>query len=155
MRTLLACICLLTVSPAFAATDEETVAHRSVLDLAGAFANDGFKLRDGAYDAILKPGQATVIQVNLYAGNQYWFAASTADAKSTVSLSVFDENGKPVKYEPYSNPATAKEGSLDEASSGTNRVAAGFSPDSSGPYYLRIANTSDAPATCCLIYSYK
>jgi hypothetical protein len=121
-------------------TDAEVTAHQSVLDLAGAFTNDGFKLRDGDYAGNLKPGQATVIQVNLYAGNQYWFSAATSDPKTMLSISVYDENGKLVQTDPYSN---------------ANRVAAGYAPDTSGPYYVRIAGPADSAATYCLIYSYK
>jgi hypothetical protein len=120
-------------------TDAETAAHAAVLDLAGAFTNDGFKLRDGDYAGALKTGQAVVIEVNLYAGNQYWFSVATADPKTAVSINLYDESGKLVKTNPYSDP---------------NRAAAGFSPDISGPYYVRIANAG-AAATYCLIYSYK
>jgi hypothetical protein len=122
-----------------AETDDEVAAHRSVLDLAGAFTNDGFKMRDGDFAGTLKAGQAAVIQVNLYAGNQYWFSVSTADPKTNVSVNLYDESGKLVKTDPYTN---------------ANRAAAGFAPDASGPYYVRIASPG-APATFCLIYSYK
>jgi hypothetical protein len=121
-------------------TDAEVAAHRQVLDLAGAFTNDGFKLRDGEYAGTLKAGQAALIQVNLYAGNQYWFSAATADPKTMVSIDLYDETGKLVKTDPYTN---------------ANRAAAGFAPETSGPYYIRIADTAEADATYCLIYSYK
>ena len=125
---------------AIADTDAEVTAHQSVLDLAGAFTNDGFKLRDGDYSGALKKGDATLVEVNLYAGNQYWFSVATSDPKTMVSISVYDETGKLVKTDPYTN---------------ANRSAAGFAPDTSGPYYIRITNTVDADATYCLIYSYK
>jgi hypothetical protein len=120
-------------------TDAETSAHEAVLDLAGAFTNDGFKLRDGDITGTLKTGEATVIQVNLYAGNEYWFSVATADPKTTVSISLYDEGGKLLKTNPYSDP---------------HRAAAGYAPDTSGPYYVRVANAG-AAATYCLIYSYK
>ena len=120
--------------------DAGVAAHRSVLDLAGAFTNDGFKLRDGVFTGTLKPGQAALIQVNLYAGNQYWFSVATADPKTMVSINLYDETGKLVKTDPYTN---------------ANRAAAGFAPESSGPYYVRLANADDVAATYCLIYSYK
>jgi hypothetical protein len=124
---------------AAAPTDDEVAAHAAVLDLAGAFTNDGFKLRDGDYAGTLKTGQVVVIQVNLYAGNEYWFSVATADPKTTVSISLYDEAGKLLKTNPYTDP---------------HRAAAGFSPDVSGPYYVRIADPGPA-ATYCLIYSYK
>jgi hypothetical protein len=122
-----------------AATDAETAAHAAVLDLAGAFTNDGFKLRDGDYAGSLEPGKATVIQVNLYAGNEYWFSVATADLKTAVTISLYDETGKLLKTQPYTDP---------------HRAAAGFSPEVSGPYYVRVANAGP-PATYCIVYSYK
>jgi hypothetical protein len=141
-------------------TDPEVAAHRAALDLAGAFTNDGFKLRDGAYYATVKGGQSTVVQVNLYAGNQYWFTVSGGDSKSTFAVSVYDETGKLVKTDSYTSPAdvTAKSAAPtnpDPDANGTNRAAAGFAPEAGGPYYIRIANSAGAPATYCLIYSYK
>jgi hypothetical protein len=121
-------------------TDAEVAAHAAVLDLAGAFTNDGFKLRDGDHAGMLKPGETALIQVNLYAGNQYWFSVATADPKTTVTIDLYDETGKLVKTDPYAN---------------ANRAATGFAPDASGPYYVRVANPAETAATYCLIYSYK
>jgi hypothetical protein len=120
-------------------TDAEVAAHAAVLDLAGAFTNDGFKLRDGVYAGMLKAGQSVVIQVNLYAGNEYWFAVAAAEPKTPISINLYDETGKLLNTNPY----------LD-----AHRAAAGFSPDTSGPYYVRIA-APGAAAAYCLIYSYK
>ena len=130
-----------TVQPLDAASDDGQVAARNVAsDLAGAFSNDGFKLRDGAWVGELVPHKSRLIQVNLYAGNQYWFSlGATPEAKKLV-VSVFDEAGKPLPSEPFSDNA---------------RAAAGFAPEVSGPYYIRIEETEGAPASFCLMYSYK
>lgn len=139
MKPILLVIALLSAS-VFGVTDDETVAaRRSALDLAGAWSNDGFKLRDGFASGALKAGESKLIRVNLYAGNQYWFTAAAPKAKK-ISVQVFDENGKPATFEPYENE---------------NRAAAGFSPAASGPYVVRItAKEGDAPAFA-LVYSYK
>ncbi len=81
-----------------------------------------------------------VVAVNLYSGNAYWFTASTGQKVEKLKVSVFDDTGKPVSYLPYQ--------------SGT-RAAAGFSPDASGLYYVKVALEEGQPATFCLIYSYK
>ncbi len=114
-------------------------AHEAVLDLAGAFTNDGFKLRDGDYSGTLQAGQSVLVQVNLYAGNEYWFAVATSDPKAPIAVDVYDETGKLLKTNPYTD---------------AHRAAAGYSPDNSGPYYVRVVNLG-ATATYCLIYSYK
>ncbi|MEA3189317.1 MAG: hypothetical protein QOD99_3147 [Chthoniobacter sp.] len=123
-----------------AGTDNETAARKAVLDLAGAFSNDGFKLRDGNFTGAIQPKQSVIVQVNLYAGNEYWFSVGANDKAKKLGLTIYDETGKPQTSEPYQ----------DES-----KTAAGFSPEASGPYYVRIEETAGEPANFCLIYSYK
>lgn len=123
-----------------AATDDEVTARRVVIGLAGAFSNDNFKLRDGNLTGTIQPKQSVLLEVNLYAGNQYWFSVGGTDAAKRLLVTVFDESGKPVAVEPYQD---------------AGRAAAGFAPEVSGPYYVRIQETEGKPATFCLIYSYK
>lgn len=123
-----------------AETDKEVAARKNALDVAGAFSNDGFKLRDGHWCGIIEPGKPLLVQVSLYAGNEYWFSlGATAEAKK-VAVSVYDETGKPLPFDPWSQGGTA---------------AAGFAPEASGPYYVKIEALEGTPATFCLLYSYK
>src|SRR5215210_930590 len=131
---------LLHSIPVHAATDDEVTARKVVLDLAGAFSNDGFKLRDGTFTGTIRPKENVVIQVNLYAGNQYWFSLGATDKAKKLLVTVFDESGKQVQTEPYQDDA---------------RAAAGFAPETSGPYYVRLQEVEGEPASFCLIYSYK
>lgn len=121
-------------------SDKEISARKAALDLAGAFANDGFKLRDGHWTGSFAAAKASVIQVNLFAGNQYWFSLGATDSAKKLSVTVFDETGKPLAYEPYQEGATA---------------AAGFSPTVSGPYLIKVEELEGEPASFCLLYSYK
>ncbi len=127
-------------SPLRAASDEEVSSRKLALEVAGAFSNDGFKLRDGNWGGKFAPGKAALIQVNLYAGNQYWFTAASTEAAKKVAVTVFDENGKPVATEPYSDTSVA---------------AAGFAPVNSGPYYVKVELVEGTPTAFCLIYSYR
>ncbi len=129
-------------APARAAeeSDDEVNARKVALDLAGAFSNDGFKLRDGHWMGSFAPGKGAVIQVNLFAGNEYYFSLGATSKAKKVSVSVFDETGKPIAYEPYQEGASA---------------AAGFSPDVSGPYLIKVEEVEGAAAAFCLLYSYK
>jgi hypothetical protein len=133
---------LLAFAPAFAAekSDDEVNARKVALDLAGAFSNDGFKLRDGHWTGSIAPGKGGVIQVNLFAGNEYWFSLGTTAKAKKVSVSIFDETGKPIEYEPYQEGASA---------------AAGFAPDASGPYLIKVEELEGEPSVFCLLYSYK
>jgi len=82
-----------------AETDSEVQARKAALDVAGAFANDGFKVRDGHWCGTIKPHDHTLIAVNLYAGNQYWFSASATEAAKKIAVSVYDEGGKRIATE--------------------------------------------------------
>lgn len=121
-------------------TNEEVAARKAALDVAGAFANAGFKTRDGTYSGTIQLKESLFVQVNLYAGNQYWFSVGATDKAKKIAVAVFDEAGKQLEIEPYEDTAKA---------------AAGFAPDASGPYYVRIQELEGEPANFCLIYSYK
>jgi hypothetical protein len=121
-------------------SEDEIAARKSAYDVAGAFTNDGFKLRDGAWSGKFDAHKGKVIQVNLYAGNQYWFSLGTTPPAKKVAVSIYDENGKPLASEPY-----ADEG----------KAAAGFAPLVSGVYYVKIEELEGGAASFCLLYSYK
>jgi hypothetical protein len=122
------------------ATDDEVAARKAALGVAGAFSNAGFKIRDGNFSGAIHLKESLFVQVNLYAGNQYWFSAGATDKAKKIAVAVFDEAGKALASEPYEESA---------------RAAAGFAPETSGPYYVRIQEIEGEPANFCLIYSYK
>ena len=111
------------------------------LELAGGFTNDGYKIRDGHWSGELKSGAPQVLQVNLYAGNQYYFSLGTTDKAKKVAVVVYDETGKPVPEEQFFQDK--------------QRAAAGVSPVASGPYYVSVKLVEGDPADFCLLYSYK
>ena len=123
-----------------AQSDEEVEAHRHVLDLTGAFSNEGFKLRDGHWAGEIKPAERAVIAVNLYAGNEYWFSAAANAKAKKISVELYDESGKPLTTEVFN------EG---------ERASAGYSPTSSGQYFVAVSLLEGEPTTFCLVYSYK
>jgi len=146
-RTLLALIlataaCTPAARPA--PTDDEVEARKRVLELAGAFQNDGFKLRDGNWSGAIKPGEAKIVQVNLYAGNDYWFSVAGTDKKKKLQITVYDETGAVAKLEP--EPFENQE---------NHTFAVLFSPTASGPYFVKVEELEGDPASFCLIYSYK
>ena len=75
---------LAIAAPALAETDQEVAARQVALELAGAFSNDGFKLRDGHWTGTLSPGESRVIAVNLYSGNEYWFCAGATEISKKI-----------------------------------------------------------------------
>ena len=127
-------------TPASQTTNEQVQTRSAALEVAGAFSNEGFKIRDGHWWNSISPKEPKVIQVNLYAGTQYWFIAAASPEAKKLTVTVYDETGKPMPTEPYQQG---------------NQAAAGFAPTVSGPYYVRISEPEGDPATFCLLYSYK
>jgi hypothetical protein len=123
-----------------AETDAEVQARKDALDVAAAFSNDGFKIRDGHWCGMVKPHDHSLVAVNLYAGNQYWFSASATQPAKKIAVSVYDETGKQVTTDNYDNG---------------DKAAAGFAPSSSGQYFVSIDLVEGEQSTCCLVYSYK
>jgi len=121
-------------------TDAEVNARKNALDVAGAFTNDGFKLRDGHWCGTLKAQDHALIAVNLYAGNQYWFAVGAADPAKKIAVNIYDETGRLLTTEHYE---------------GGDRAAAGFSPNDSGQYFVSVDLVEGGSSSFCLIYSYK
>lgn len=134
----------LSAQAAMAPENEGQVSAReTALEMAGAFSNDGYKIRDGHWSGELKPHEAKIVLVNLYAGNQYYFSLGGSDKAKKVSVSVYDETGKPVAgEETFQDPDKI-------------RAAAGVSPVASGPYYVSVEVVEGEAADFCLLYSYK
>ena|SRR5947208_15326175 len=126
--------------PARAETDAEVQARKGALDLAGAFSNDGFKIRDGHWCGTVKPHDHALIAVNLYGGNQYWFSVGASEPAKKIAVSVYDEIGKQVTTEDYN---------------AGEKAAAGFAPANSGQYFVSIDLVEGQAGSFCLVYSYK
>jgi hypothetical protein len=121
-------------------TDAEVQARKDALEVAGAFSNDGFKIRDGHSCGVLKPHEHAFVAVNLYAGNQYWFSVGTVEPVKKAAISVYDETGKQMTTEDYSNG---------------EKAAAGFAPENSGQYFVAVDLVDGQEGSFCLVYSYK
>lgn len=139
LAVFLSTLVLVTSIAVRAETDAEVQARKDALDVAGAFANDGFKIRDGHWCGVVKPHDQALVTVNLYAGNQYWFSAAAAEP-AKIAVSLYDETGKQVTTESYNNG---------------EKAAAGFSPANSGQYFVSVNLVEGDGGSFCLVYSYK
>ncbi|MGH7939275.1 MAG: hypothetical protein ACRD5Z_18580 [Bryobacteraceae bacterium] len=133
------CFCALIVST-LAETDQEVAAREIALEVAGAFSNDGFKLRDGHWAGTVAPNETKTFAVNLYSGNQYWFSVATPTPAKELTVEAFDETGAPITTEKYH---------------ADGKAAAGLSVVKSGQYFIRVGLKESAPAAVCFVYSYK
>jgi hypothetical protein len=140
MRVLVWMLVLSTSFVVRADTDAEVNARKDALEIAGAFSNDGFKIRDGHSCGVLKPHDHALIAVNLYAGNQYWFSVGTAEPVKKAAVTVYDESGKQMTTENFSNG---------------DKAAAGFEPENSGQYFVAVDLVEGQEGSFCLVYSYK
>jgi hypothetical protein len=140
MKRLFCVLAFISTTLVAAPDDDEVAARRNALDLAGAWTNDGFKLRDGHMVGHLKQGESKLVRVNLYAGNKYWFTAAGAPKVKKLSVKVFDESGKPMTVDTHE----------DEG-----RAAAGFEPTASGPYLIKVEVVEGEPGAYALVYSYR
>jgi hypothetical protein len=137
----LSLLCLIAVAlPAFAETDQEVAAREQALDVAGAFSNDGFKIRDGHWSGTFAPHEKKLFAVDLYAGNSYWFSVGATGGAKNLTVEIFDELGQPVASDKFH---------------ADGKAAAGFSAANSGQFYVRVGLEEETPAAVCFLYSYK
>ena len=122
-------------------TPETDISARSrALDLAGAFSNDGYKIRDGFWKGALEPDRPKFLEVNLFSGNEYWFSGAAVPPARQIGIQIYDAKGQPVKIQTYEDGPVA---------------AAGFVPEESGQYFVGIRLLSGEKSEFCLLYSYK
>ena len=145
---LAAILCLLVGSPrtghAIGTIDESPAAieaRQVAFDLAGAFQNDAFRIRDSQWTGKLAGAQKeTVIQVNLLAGNAYWFILGASIRDANVQIEVFNVRGERVTAERHVSPG---------------RAAASLRATQSGLHYVRLQSLGDSSPTVCFLYCYK
>jgi ABC-type sugar transport system substrate-binding protein len=133
----------LLCAPAFAqdaGSDAAVAARAATLDVAGAFSNDGFKLRDGYWVGVVEKDKPLLVGVSLYGGNSYWFSAASATKEAKIAVEILDEDGKLVETDPYNDGP---------------RCAAGISAPHSGLYQVRIRVIEGDHPSVALVYSYK
>ena len=122
------------------ASGQDLSARSRALELAGAFSNDGYKIRDGYWPGELEPNRPQFLEVNLFAGNEYWFSAAVNPPGRKIAVSIFDEKGKPVDFQTYEDGGSA---------------AAGLIPEISGRYFVKVSLLEGEKSKFCLLYSYK
>jgi hypothetical protein len=122
------------------AADSSIPCRRAALELAGAWANDGFRLREQPWHGVLPAGKPALARVNLLAGNRYWFSAATNAASTTLAVDIYTADGAPMTAEIH------RDGPL---------AAAGFAPSVSGTYLIAVSESHGTPVPFCVIYSYK
>jgi len=124
------------------APEEVDVSARSkALEIAGAWSNDGYKIRDGFWPGEIEVGKPQFIEVNLFGGNEYWFSGAAAPPARKFAVTVYDETGKIVPDQNFYEGGSA--------------AAAGIVAKTSGKYIVKVALLDGEKTDFCLLYSYK
>jgi hypothetical protein len=129
-----------TQAPAPASAETDVSARSKALELAGAFSNDGYKIRDAYWPGEIEPDRPQFLEVNLFAENEYWFSAAVTPPGRKIAVGVFDEKGIPVEHQTYEDGQVA---------------AAGFVAEVSGRYFIKMSLLEGEKSQFCLLYSYK
>ena len=154
MKTQAFLIMLSLVVMAQAQDDKATVANSSplawnshdksprslALELAAGNVGEGYQVHDGFWSGTLTKAEPILLEVYLFAGNDYRFSAANLDTFSQLTLSIFDTWGYPAgqKYSGDSSCSTA-----------------GISVIRSGRYFIQLVMTEGDKADTCMVYSYK
>jgi hypothetical protein len=123
--------------------------RRLALETAGAFVNDGFRIRDGEWNGTLAKGTPRFLQVTFFAGENYWFVAASPARGAVLRVTVYDAAGKALKGEQWKGVS---------GNGGGARSAAGVAPEKSGKYFVGVElleQADPAPAEFSLVYAYK
>jgi hypothetical protein len=136
---------LLPVNPALPVPTE---ARRLALEAAGAFVNDGFRIRDGEWSGTLSKGTPAFLRVTLFQGESYWFVGASGTPGAVLRITMYDGAGKPIKTEQWK----------DGAQGGGARCAAGIAPGKSGKYFVGVelmGSPAGLPVEYSVVYAYK
>ena len=134
------------VAPAFAILDDaRSFAIEAALPwLEG---KDGaaapFAVRDAWWSGDSKVKEPKIIRHQMFKRNEYWFWAATDDLEGTISIAVYDDEGKLVKsVERFNRSHTA----------GVKVV-----PETTGTYYIRVVvESATTPiAHWAVVYGYR
>ncbi len=129
-----------SADPAPPTAGNEAAARRGALELAGAFSNDGYKIRDGFWFASVEADKPALLKVNLFAGNEYWFCVHGLPPAREVDVIIFDATGNVIDQQDYHDGTTA---------------AVGVEPPVSGEYFVQVSLLAGDKSEFCLLYCYK
>ncbi len=137
-----------TPSPSNPSIPIPTESRRLALDAAGAFVNDGFRIRDGEWGGMLTKGAPAFLSVTFFEGVKYWFVGASSSSGALLRLTIYDAEGKPLKGEQWK----------DSARGAGTRCAVGVAPEKSGRYFVGVElmeNPNGSPVDFSVVYAYK
>lgn len=136
-------IAILLASPVVAQappTDDVLQSRANVIELAHAFTDEGFIVRDGFWRTELKPGEEQICGLQLFANVDYWICLG-AGVNAEVDMALFSSGALPVPvHERIQEPS---------------RAAIRVRPKRSGTFYLKLRSVRGEGGRVCVTYCYK
>ncbi len=136
----LAVACLIVPRSAFASVDD---AQSFALQAAEPYVKEGFQIREDYWGGDLAAGEKKAVKQQLFKGNEYWFWLGTEVEKATISVHIYDKEGKLVEQ-----PDSWQKGQF---------AAAHVTPQSTDSYFIIVTiETSPEERThWALIYGFR
>ncbi len=127
-------------APARASVDD---AQSFALQAAEPYVKQGFQVREDYWGGDLAVGEKKAVKQQLFKGNEYWFWLGTEVEKATVSVHIYDAEGKLVEQ-----PDSWQKGQF---------AAAHIVPQSTGSYFIIVTiETSPEERThWALVYGFR
>jgi len=136
----LAVACLIVPRSAFASVDD---AQSFALQAAEPYVKEGFQIREDYWGGDLTAGEKKAVKQQLFKGNEYWFWLGTEVEMATISVHIYDKEGKLVEQ-----PDSWQKGQF---------AAAHVTPQSTDSYFIIVTiETSPEERThWALIYGFR
>ena len=103
-------------------------AQSFALQAAEPYVKEGFQVREDYWGGDLGAGEKKAVRQQLFKGNEYWFWLGTEVEKATVSVHIYDAEGKLVEQ-----PDGWQKGHF---------AAAHIIPKSTGSYFIIVASNN-------------
>ena len=125
---------------AFASVDD---AQSFALQAAEPYVKEGFQVREDFWGGDLGAGEKKAVRQQLFKGNEYWFWMGTDTEKASISVHVYDAEGKLVEQ-----PDSWQKGQF---------AAARVTPAATGTYYIivSIEQSPEERTHWALVYGFR
>lgn len=138
--TLCAAVMAVVVPATFASVDD---AQSFALQAAEPYVKEGFQVREDFWGGDLATGEKKAVRQQLFKGNEYWFWLGTDAEKASLSVHVYDGEGKLVEQ-----PDSWQKGQF---------AGARVTPAATGTYYI-IVSVEESPEErthWALVYGFR
>ncbi len=138
-RTLSILLFALALAPVFAyVNDALSFAHEAAIP----YVKRGFTVREDAWGGDLGVGDQQAVTAQLFKGNEYWFCLGTEVRGATVTLHVYDSQGKLAEAESWQRGRFA---------------GARVVPSKTGTYYavITVEKSPEERTGWAVVYAYK